>query len=279
MAPERVERDRSTGRFRFGENWVSFAATVTEERLAEAERGLLRLFPGGEIEGSRFLDIGCGSGLSALAACRIGAAQVEAIDVDPQSVEAARGLLFRFAPQARWRVTQRDVFDLAPERDGRYDIVYSWGVLHHTGAMWPAIRKASALLAPGGHLAVALYRRTPLCFLWKREKRFYAAAGSTAQAILRAVYKSLYRLGLVATGRRPGRYIAEYKSARGMDWAHDVHDWLGGYPYQSAAPGDVVVFLNGLGLTLERVFEHPAAAAGLFGSHCDEYVACRPPPR
>src|SRR5579863_5255532 len=204
-------------RFRFGENWQSFVATVTPEAIAEAERGLSRLFPGGEIRGSRFLDIGCGSGLSALAARRLGAAQVDAIDIDAQSVGAATELLTKSQPSGGWSVRCESVFDLDRERYGSYDIVYSWGVLHHTGAMWRALDHAAAMVAPGGLLAVALYRQTPLCPVWRLEKRFYARARPTTQAAIRALYQSAYRAGLVATGRSPARYIAEYISARGMD--------------------------------------------------------------
>jgi 2-polyprenyl-3-methyl-5-hydroxy-6-metoxy-1,4-benzoquinol methylase len=271
--PKRSEP--ADGRFRFGENWQSFVGTVTEETVAEAERGLLRLFPDGEIRGSRFFDIGCGSGLSSLAACRLGAAQVDAIDIDPQSVAATTALLGKFHPQGGWSVRQQSAFDLTPGARGGYDIVYSWGVLHHTGAMWRAIDAAAAMVAPAGQLAMALYRRTPLCPLWRVEKRFYASAGPTGQAAVRKVYKTIYRVALIATGRNPASYITGYKSARGMDWHHDVHDWLGGYPYESTDPTHVAAHLAALGFACRRIFAHRAAVFGLFGSHCDEYVAMR----
>ena len=263
-------------RFRFGENWRSFIGTVTADAVAEAERGLTRLFPDGEIRGRRFLDIGCGSGLSALAACRLGAAHVDAIDSDAQSVAAATELLAKLQPAGGWSVRHASVFDLDPERHGRYDIVYSWGVLHHSGAMWRALDRAAAMVAPGGLLAVALYRRTKLCPVWRLEKRFYATARPATQAAIRTVYQAAHRAGLLATGRNPARYIARYRSARGMDWRHDVHDWLGGYPYESTTPERVVAHLKELGFARRLVFEHKAAAFGFFGSHCDEYVAIRP---
>ena len=54
------------------------------------------------------------------------------------------------------------MFDLDPKRLGTFDIVYSWGVLHHTGtgSLWEAADKAIAMVAPGGLLAIALYHRT-----------------------------------------------------------------------------------------------------------------------
>ena len=261
--------------FRFGENWTSFLSTVTAESLREAARGLRRLFPDGEIEGRRFLDIGCGSGLSMAAAHGLGAASVDGVDIDPQSAEAARMLLSARVPGGGWSVRVASVFDLTPERDGQYDIVYSWGVLHHTGDMGEAVERAAALVAPGGRFALALYRRTPLCGFWKWEKHRYASASAVVQGLMRTIYYVAYWTGLLLTGRNPVRYVKEYRSSRGMDWRHDVHDWLGGHPYESTAPADVITRLDRLGFTIERVFEHPVAALGLFGSHCDEYVATR----
>ncbi len=262
-------------RFGFGRNWKSFVSTVGEESIAEAAKGLLRLFPNGELTGRRLLDIGCGSGLSMLAAFRLGAASVHGIDLDQESVEAAQTLLSRHATGRDWTVRRLSVLDADPATHGSHDIVYSWGVLHHTGALWKAMDRAAALVAPGGRFAFALYRRTPLCGLWTIEKRLYASAPAICQSTAAAAYKATFFLALVAAGRNPRRYVAEYRGARGMDWHHDVHDWLGGYPYESTEPGEVAAFLSRHGFTLERQFDRPPIASGLFGSHCDEYVALR----
>jgi 2-polyprenyl-6-hydroxyphenyl methylase/3-demethylubiquinone-9 3-methyltransferase len=261
--------------FRFGENWKSFLSTVTPEILREAERGLARLFPHDELRGCRFLDIGCGSGLSMVAAHRLGAAAVDGIDIDPDSVEASRALLRQHVPNGVCSAKLASVFDLGVDNQKGYDVVYSWGALHHSGDMWAAIERAASMVVPGGRLAIALYRRTPLCGFWKREKRFYSASPPPVQAAIRAAYYGAFWAGLLATGRNPLRYVAGYRSARGMDWRHDVHDWLGGYPYESVDPNAVISRLERLGFSRERVFEHPAAALGLFGSHCDEFVAVR----
>jgi len=260
--------------FAFGENWQSFLHTVTEQNIADAVRGLERLMPASEIRDRRFFDIGCGSGLAMLAARRLGARSVDGVDIDPASVAAARALLSKQLPADGWSVRTASVFDLSPEH-GRYDVVHSWGVLHHTGDMWSAIGKAAALVAPGGRLVIALYRKTPLCGFWRREKKLYAAAGRPLQAAIRLAYEAIYCAGLLATGRNPLRYVRGYRSARGMDFFHDVHDWLGGYPYESAEPGEVIAALERMGFRVTRIFEKPAALAGLLGSHCDEFVALR----
>ncbi len=277
MNAESQDRDdlrRLESHFAFGENWQSFLRTVDEGRIAEAVRGLERLVPAQDMEGRRMLDIGCGSGLSMLAACRLGARSVDGVDIDPNSAAAARALLSHHRPQGGWSVRTASVFDLQPQ-DGTYDIVHSWGVLHHTGDMWNAVSRAAELVAPGGLLVIALYRKTPLCGFWAREKRLYAGAGRPVQALARALYTGAHFAGLLATGRNPLRYLRDYRNTRGMDFMHDVHDWLGGHPYESVTPEEVADFLRRAGFRPVRSFEKPARTAGLLGSHCDEYVAVR----
>jgi 2-polyprenyl-6-hydroxyphenyl methylase/3-demethylubiquinone-9 3-methyltransferase len=261
--------------FAFGKNWRSFVETVNEDSIAMAVQSLTRLLPAEQLRGRQFLDIGCGSGLTMLAAMRLGAGAVQGVDIDPNSVAAADALLTRFVPGGAWSVKVASVFDLPQQSGGTFDIVHSWGVLHHTGNMTEAIRRAAALVAPGGHFIIALYRKTPLCRLWKVEKRLYSAAPRPIQATMRGVYYSAYCAGLLATGRSPQEYIRTYKSARGMDWAHDVHDWLGGYPYESITPAEATAQLRSLGFDLVRAYEKPAPLGGLFGSHCDEFIAVR----
>jgi hypothetical protein len=76
-----------------------------------------------------------------------------------------------------------------------------------------------------------------------------------------------------AVGKSPRTYVKRYKQTRGMDWHHDVHDWLGGYPYESATPSEIKSFLNARGFLIEKSFTKSATMFGLFGSHCDEYIA------
>jgi len=210
-----------------------------------------------------------------LAALRLGARSATGLDIDPSSVEAARTVFKKLGAANQWSVEVASVFDLTPEKNGTYDIVHSWGVLHHTGDMGLAIRKAAALVASHGYLAVALYRKTPLCAFWRQEKKFYARSNRSIQAAIGGIYRTAFRAALIARGRNPVNYVRNYKTTRGMNWFTDTHDWLGGYPYESATPQEVTDFLNSLGFTVVRTFEKPAAAGGLFGSHCDEFVAVR----
>jgi 2-polyprenyl-6-hydroxyphenyl methylase/3-demethylubiquinone-9 3-methyltransferase len=270
VPPDRL-RDADS-HFAFGKNWASFAPLIDAAAITEAQKGLLKLIPGEGFAGRSFLDIGCGSGLHALAAARLGVARILGLDIDADSVATTRGLLASHRLEIPWQAEQISVFDLDPARQGTFDIVYSWGVLHHTGDMWEAIRKASALVAPGGLFAFALYRTTSMDGFWKLEKRWYARASGPAQRLARAAYIAAYRLAHAA-GRK-GRFrdfVANYRSARGMDFLHDVHDWLGGYPYETALAPEVERQMKALGFRPERVFAQPKTR-GLLGTACDEYV-------
>lgn len=276
----RTSADDTAGRFAFGENWSDYAARIDEAHVAEAVSGLRRLLGGSDLRGLRFLDIGCGSGVHAVAALRLGAAWVHAIDFDPKSVETARATLARFCPDATWSVERRSVFDLDPEADGRFDVVYSWGVLHHTGDMHAALRSAAALVPEGGRFVFALYRRTVLCPAWKLEKRWYANTTPKAQARARNFLIGLKRTMFAAAGRDFDAYVADYKKRRGMLFEQDMHDWLGGWPYESISPAAVERAMSRLGLAREREFAKGGYFLGVrwteFGSACDEYVYARP---
>jgi len=266
--------------FAFGENWKSYLRVLDPERVAQAEAGMRRLFPNGELEGAKFLDIGSGSGLSSLSAARLGAKHIDAVDIDKNSVEATRGLLSSSLPQGTWTTNLKSVFDLSPERDGTYDVVYSWGVLHHTGDMWRAVRCAAAMVKPGGRFAVALYRKTPFCGMWTWEKRVYTKAPEIVRMPMRGIYKTIAYAMMLKGGINPLTHIRNYKSNRGMSWSHDVHDWMGGYPYESATPESVRAFLSELGFKVEREFVRQPGNGllnGLLGSGCDEFVAVRVP--
>jgi 2-polyprenyl-6-hydroxyphenyl methylase/3-demethylubiquinone-9 3-methyltransferase len=262
--------------FKFGENWRSYSRLIDEPRLAQATDDLRRLL-GGELAGRSFLDIGCGSGLHSAAALRLGAGTLQAVDLDPDSVATTREVLTRLGEGRDWSVEQRSVFELPAEWTGRFDVTYSWGVLHHTGAMWKALDAAARTVAPGGRFVVALYRKTLLCGAWRAEKRWYAKASPEAQERARKVYVSLFH----ALGRLQGRdthaYVRDYASSRGMDYLHDVHDWMGGYPYESVTPEELAAFLGERGFTRERMFVHGGVVrrVGLFGSGCDEFTFVR----
>jgi SAM-dependent methyltransferase len=257
--------DRSA-HFDFGANWYDFSKLLDKQRVDAAAENVRRLVP--EIEGRTFLDIGSGSGLFSAAALALGAKRVHAIDIDENSVETTRRVLSGFAADKTWSVDRKSVFDLSPDDLGQFDVVYSWGVLHHTGAMWRAIDDAARMVAPGGIFAFALYRKTPLCGFWKVEKRAYMRAPRAVQRALATTYKLAYHSGLLLSGRG----LSKGDLTRGMNVDHDIHDWLGGFPYESTTPEEVRNHMQTLGF--EPIAVHPTKVhvAGILGSGCDEYV-------
>ncbi len=257
--------------FAFGENWAAYAESIGEEEIGEAERGLLKLLDRDEIEGRSFADIGCGSGLHALAALRLGARSINAFDIDKNSVATARALLTRHAAGASWSVTEKSVFELDPAEHGPYDIVYSWGVLHHTGNLDKALRNATALVGNNGLFVIALYRRTTLDPFWIAEKKWYMRASPNAQKRAQTAYRAALRLGMAMSGRNFSEYVENYRSRRGMDLDHDIHDWLGGYPYEAILEPEVDDFLTRMDFEKSRSIARPKTF-GLLGSGCDEYV-------
>lgn len=260
--------------FEFGANWADYSRHIDEHAITKAKEGLLRLFTVEELRGADFLDIGCGSGIHALAAVQLGVDRIVGVDIDPNSVETTRKTLTRFAPDARAEVRHLSVFDAEPSDLGQFDIVYSWGVLHHTGDMWTAIERAGHLVKPGGLFALALYQKRPLCGAWTVEKRVYTRGGEPLRKAIRGIYIAAYMLGLIATGRNPVRYVQNYSTSRGMNFFNDVHDWLGGYPYESATPDEVTARLSDFGFEMARSLPL-GSGLGVFGTGCAEYVLRR----
>jgi SAM-dependent methyltransferase len=261
--------------FEFGENWRDYAKSVDQKRIDAAIEGLQRLFPDG-LSGKTFLDIGCGSGLHSLAALSLGAASVTATDIDENSVETTHELLTKFAPGAKWTATKISVFEMSPAQTGTFDVVYSWGVLHHTGDMWRAIETAAALVKPGGLYSIAIYTKSPRYEFWRKEKKFYKSSPRFVQAILRAVYMSAFLGFLPVTGWDPIGFVRNFKQNRGMNWSTSVHDWLGGYPYEAASPQEIHSKLTALGFSNLRSFELDPEH-GFWSEGCSEYVSARPP--
>ena len=231
--------------FGFGENWARFLTSLSDKQIERATRAVSDLV-GRDLRDRTFLDIGSGSGLSSLAARRLGA-RVYSFDYDLQSVACTQELRRRFFPgDDAWTVAQGSVLD-APflATLGQFDVVYSWGVLHHTGHMWIAIENAARLVRPGGLFAIGIHnfrggRRGTA--MWTRLKRWYCKAPRWQQVAWESSYMAWNLVSVAAVGRNPIRMIREYHSGRGMSWRYDAIDWLGGYPYEAATPGAILEF-------------------------------------
>lgn len=254
-------------RYDFGRNWSDLTARLEERHVLEASKDLARLT--GDLDGKTFLDIGCGSGLHAAAACRLGARKVVAIDYDPQSVATARTVLDRFAGGPNWQVGQADATDMSSLPADSFDIVYSWGVLHHTGNMEKAVRNAAALVAPGGRLCMALYLKTPLCGFWRVEKRIYSR-NKWLRPVIKAPFVAALLLARTLRQGDPVSFVKNYRQRRGMEFLVDVDDWLGGFPYESLLPEDLEAMVGRLGFQATARF-NVRPGLGILGTGCGEW--------
>src|SRR3954447_1105250 len=263
-------------RFEFGKNWQRFLKTLTDERVVLAEQSLIDCLGLPRLDGLRFLDIGSGSGLFSYAARRLGAT-VTSFDYDPASVACTAELRRRYFPgDTHWTVLRGSVLDrefLAGL--GPADIVYSWGVLHHTGAMQAAFANAKTLVPVGGQLFIAIYNDLgDITDRWWRIKQRYNALPQSlrlpfAVSII-AASESRILAGHLRQRNLAG-YIktwTEYQkiSVRGMNRWHDWIDWIGGFPYERASIDATVDAFAGDGFRLTKLVDRST------GYGCNEFV-------
>lgn len=241
--------------FDFGQNWKEFSEqALTEQRFAQARKDFAELTSGIDLDGRSFLDIGFGQGLTLLCAIESGA-QVHGLDINPKCREVFnynRDRLHAGDPRDA-RVAVGSILDTQPvatvrawQQEG-YDVVHSWGVLHHTGKMWQAIDNAMGLVRPGGHFVLAIYNRHWSSAAWTAIKRVYVSLPGVLQKMMNwAFFPIIYLAKLLATGRNPLRM------ERGMEFYYNVVDWVGGYPYEYASREEIESYMAQRGFELER---------------------------
>ena len=264
MSPERV--------FEFGRNWRLFLEELDDARIASATSSLSGMLGLPRLDGKSFLDIGAGSGLFSLAARRLGA-RVVSFDADPESVACEEELKRRFfKDDGLWLVQKGSALDEAYLASlGTFDVVYSWGVLHHTGDLWRALELVCGRVAPGGKLFIAIYNDQGWASsAWRFVKRLYnVSPRGLRPLILGLCFLRLWGPTLIKDALK-GRPLATWRgygaAGRGMSPWRDVVDWVGGYPFETARPEAIVEFYKGRGFVLERL-----TSVGR-GHGCNEFV-------
>jgi 2-polyprenyl-6-hydroxyphenyl methylase/3-demethylubiquinone-9 3-methyltransferase len=259
-------------RFEFGTNWANFVDKhFSQERVDISSHHLLDFIGRESLEGLSVLDIGCGSGLHSLAAWQAKARSIHSFDYDPKSVETTRTLHKLAKSPVAWKITQGSVLDETFMNSlDQADLVYSWGVLHHTGDVWNGLRQACGRVASGGLLYIAIYSADmqvdPPPEYWLDIKKRYVAASLWRRRWMELAYLWHFRLN-----RKPWRLLPlllqawRYKKSRGMNYMTDVRDWLGGWPMEFCRDADVVSFVTGeFSLKLEKMKTGEANTEFLF---------------
>ena len=266
MLEEVLDCRSSCERFAFGKNWAQFLRRVSETHITESENALKQMLQTDSLAGMTFLDVGSGSGLSSLAARRLGA-RVHSFDYDAHSVECTQELRRRFQPNdTDWSVEQGSVLDADYMISlGTFDVVYSWGVLHHTGEMWQAMENVIAPVAASGRLHIAIYNdQGEASRRWLKVKQRYNR--------LPRILRRAYVVGVMAPFEisfawqpslmtRPRSYYHSwlrylrrcrgYTTHRGMSYWHDLVDWVGGLPFEVASPEEICNFYKSRGFELQ----------------------------
>ena len=240
-------------RFQFGDNWKNYLKTLSNEKINVATKSIQELLAINNLEGKTFLDIGCGSGLMSLAARKLGA-KVTSFDYDKNSVECAKYLKQQFfQDDPSWKILEGSVLDANFLRDlGEFDIVYSWGVLHHTGNMWEALGNALIPLSLDfGILAIAIYNDNGIeSDIWLQIKSFYNS-GNLQSYLVRLLFLPIFTLRTITSGlikhKNPFYVFKNYRNKRGMNVYYDWIDWLGGYPFEVASVEEIFRFYKNKG--------------------------------
>ncbi len=268
-------------RFEFGKNWGQYLDDFSNERVETAKKSLQKIFELQSFENLKFIDVGSGSGLFSLAAHDLGA-QVYSFDYDPESINCTKRLRdLQKISAHQWEIKEGSALD----KDyilslGSFDIVYSWGVLHHTGDMYQALNNIIPLVKNNGLLSIAIYNDQGWASkMWTKIKILYNKLPSPLnklfafELLIFMELKSSIRKLLTFKNPIPFMGWKKYKKNRGMSRWHDVVDWVGGYPFEVAKPEDIIHFYLKKGFTLIRL----KTCAGGLG--CNEYTFIKNDPK
>jgi SAM-dependent methyltransferase len=242
--------------------------SLDKNHVEQARKDFNKLFAGISLKDKSFLDIGFGQGIGLFLAASKGA-NVVGCDINPKCYEAFDNNK-RFFPSLDTVnfltvigsiLSKACIDELQKAIGGKYEVVHSWGVLHHTGNMRKAINNALSLVKPGGYLIISIYNRHWSSLFWKIIKYIYTRLPKVWQkGMVNIFYPLIFIAKLLVVRKNP------LHSSRGMDFYFDVMDWIGGFPYEYASKDGLLKIVESYNLELVNFFP-PKVPTG-----CNEFV-------
>lgn len=160
------------------------------------------------IENKIVLDAGCGTGIAAISFKKLGANKVIGIDISKKSLLTAKKLAEEAGVKLKF--ITGDLLNLPLK--GNFDIIHSFGALHHTGDTKGAFANLINLLGENGQFYLALYWRTRLTFLHQFIRKILRLLPESAwEPISKFITKFM---------------VGKKKTQRGFDGYGEALDWL-----------------------------------------------------
>lgn len=254
--------------FEFGKNWNNYSKKIRSKNI-HISIDDLKYYLGIKLKNKKFLDIGCGSGLSSLAACKLGA-RVTSFDVDNLSTATTIALKKKYLSSSKkWKILNHgNVLDKKFCKNlGKFDIIYAWGVLHHTGNLWLSLRNIFLNSKKNTIFFIALYN----------DEGFYSRVWWIIKKIYDILYfdifKKIYFIFVLIFCTLKNyvftianitqsfkdlkilfKTIKNYEKSRGMSYWNDQLDWIGGYPFEVSKPEKIIKFFRNRKCKLLKIF-------------------------
>lgn len=230
--------------FSFGKNWKNYLKKISKESINNSMISLIQFL--GDIKSKNVIDVGCGSGIFSYSMYLLGAEKITSLDIDTDSIECTKFLRENVKNPKKWNIYQGSILDKNfISKMEKSDIVYSWGVLHHTGKMWEAINNITTLVKDRGLMYISIYNKVKVSFIWLRIKEFYNINPFLGKYFMNTLfYILLYFISPLFRLKNPFKLLKNYIKLRGMNPYIDIKDWLGGYPYEFATFAEVISFFE-----------------------------------